>query len=185
LHDAAEVAKRREAAAMDRQKVTALQDSLEGLKHEYMSLIGSDKPQKRGYKLEKILTKLFEVFDLDPKASFKVVGEQIDGGFTFAETDYLLEAKWQKEPIAASDLDSLSAKVNRKLDNTLGLYISINGYSADGLIAFSKSKLNIFLVDGEDLFSVLDGRIKLPNLLLRKRKAAAHDGNIYLRFRDF
>jgi len=45
--------------------------------------------QQRGFKLEKFLNELFCFFDLDPKFSFKIKGEQIDGSFTFDNTDYL------------------------------------------------------------------------------------------------
>jgi hypothetical protein len=76
--------------------------------------------QERGYKLEPLLRELFELFDLDPKGSFKVSGEQIDGAFTFDTTDYLLEARWRKEPASGDALDHFSKKVERKLENTLG-----------------------------------------------------------------
>ncbi len=61
--------------------------------------------------MEKIIKELFDLFDLDPKASFKLVGEQIDGAFTFEGTDYLFEGKWQKDLVTASDLDSLGVIV--------------------------------------------------------------------------
>jgi hypothetical protein len=50
-------------------------------------------------------SQLFEVFDLDPKASFRITEEQIDGAFTFDMTDYLFEAKWQKNTTSIEDLD--------------------------------------------------------------------------------
>lgn len=70
--------------------------------------------------LERILRSLFELFDLDPRASFKIVGEQIDGAFSFDGTDYLFEGKWQQELVGAAELDGLAGKLSRKLDNTLG-----------------------------------------------------------------
>jgi len=71
-----------------------VQEKLEQIKKEYFDLISSDEPHSRGFKLEKILRDLFTLFDLDPKASFRIEGEQIDGAFTFDNTDYLFEAKW-------------------------------------------------------------------------------------------
>ena len=67
------------------------------------------------------------------KSSFKIIGEQIDGAFTFDGTDFLLEAKWQKEPIPASELYAFGGKITNKLKNTLGLFISIDGFSKDGI----------------------------------------------------
>ena len=109
-----------------------------------------------------------------------MVGEQLDGGFTFDNTDYLFEAKWQKDPVDISDLDGFSAKVSRKLENTLGLFLSINSFSSDAITAHCKGKLLIILLDGADLMAVLEERIGLPQLLLRKRRHAAQTGSIYL-----
>jgi hypothetical protein len=130
--------------------------------------------------LEKILRSLFELFDLDPKASFRIIGEQIDGAFTFESTDYLLEAKWQQAPVGSADLDVLAGKLSRKLENTLGLFLSVNGFSPDGVAAHSSRRRLLILMDGSDLMAVLEGRIDLIQLLLRKRREAAQTGNIYL-----
>jgi hypothetical protein len=175
------VEQRRRAAFDSLVKPTAVQDKLKELTKEYHLLLGSSEPQRRGYRLEKILRELFTLFDLDPKASFKVSGEQIDGAFTFQSTDYLLEAKWQKELVNAADLDSLAGKLTRKLENTLGLYLSVNGFSEDGVRQHSSGRRLMILMDGSDLMAVLEARIDLIQLLLRKRRHASQTGNIYLR----
>ena len=121
---------------------------------------------------------------LAPKSSFKITGEQIDGAFTFNNDEYLLEAKWRNELTAIDDLDAFSGKLQRKLDNTLGLFISINGFSPDAISAFSSGRKLMFLMDGTDIMAILDERISLPDLLRQKKRAAAHTGNIYLRYQD-
>ncbi len=163
---------------------TAVRASLEALNGEYMPLLTDPDHQRRGFRLEKILRSLFELFDLDPRASFKLVGEQIDGAFTFEGTDYLFEGKWQQEPVAAAELDVLSGKLSRKLDNTLGLFLSINGFSEDGVKTHSSGRRVMILMDGSDLMAVLEGRIDLIQLLLRKRREASQTGNIYLRLHE-
>ena len=165
-------------------RVNAVQARLRNLKDEYLKLISSENPQQRGYTLEKILRGLFELFDLDPKASFKIAGEQIDGAFSFEGTDYLLEAKWQQKPVAAKELDGLAGKLSRKLENTLGLFLSINNFSADAVRAHSSGRRLVLLMDGSDLMAVMEGRIDLVQLLLRKRRKAAETGNIYLRIHE-
>ena len=178
------IEKRRDDAHEQRVKTSAVHAAMQAMAAEYRDLLRSQDPQGRGYKLERILKGLFELFDLDPKASFKVVGEQIDGAFTFDNTDFLLEAKWQQDPVRASDLDALAGKLSRKLDNTLGLYLSINGYSEDGVRAHSSGRRLLLLMDGSDLMAVMEGRMDLVQLLLRKRRAAAQSGNIYLRIHE-
>jgi hypothetical protein len=163
---------------------TAVQQKLEELQEDYYRLLISEEPQKRGYTLERIIRELFEVFDLDPKASFRITGEQIDGAFTFEKTDFLFEAKWQQGLVGASDLDFLAGKLRRKLENTLGLFLSVNGFSEDGVKAHASGRRLIILMDGSDLMAVLEGRIDLFQLLLRKRRHASRTGNIYLRIHE-
>jgi hypothetical protein len=183
--DEEEKAEARRGAAFEALvKTTAVQDRLKELAKAYYELLSSKEPQKRGYQLETLLRDLFNLFDLDPKASFKVTGEQLDGAFTFQATDYLLEAKWQQKLVDAADLDSLAGKLTRKLDNTLGLYLSINGYSDDGVRQHSSGRRLMILMDGSDLMAVLEARIDLIQLLLRKRRHAAQTGNIYLHIHE-
>jgi len=162
-------------------KTTGVTQRLNDLCGEYLALLSDTDPQGRGYRLEQLLRGLFELFDLDPRASFRIVGEQIDGAFTFEGTDYLFEAKWQKSLVAAADLDVMAGKVLRKLDNTLGLFLSVNGFAEDGIEAHSSGRRVMLLMDGMDLMAVLEGRIDLKHLLLRKRREASQTGNIYLR----
>jgi Restriction endonuclease len=175
---------RRRKAHEELLRTTAVSAQIAELTKEYFKLLSSQEPQQRGYRLEKIIRALFELFDLDPRASFKIVGEQIDGAFTFEATDYLFEAKWQQGPIGAADLDVLAGKLSRKLDNTLGLFLSINGFSEDGVKAHSSGRRMMVLMDGSDLMAVLEGRIDLIQLLLRKRREASQSGNIYVRIHE-
>lgn len=185
LKEEEEKAEKRRADAHARMmRVNAVQKQLEELKQEFFQLVGSEHPQQRGFMLEKVLKGLFDLFDLDPKASFRIVGEQIDGAFSFEGTDYLLEAKWQQEPVVAADLDGLAGKLSRKLENTLGLFLSVNGFSEDAVKTHSSGRRLTILMDGSDLMAVLEGRIDLVQLLLRKRRKASETGNIYLRIHE-
>ena len=174
----------KQASDVKRAKLDSVRNTLSEMSMEYLALVTSSDRQGRGYSLEKLLYGLFGLFDLDPKASFKVVGEQIDGAFTFEGFDYLLEAKWQEQLINASDLDSLSGKLTRRLDNTLGLYLSVNGFSPDAVTVHSAGRSTIILMDGSDLMAVLENRMDLPLMLRRKRRSAAQTGNIYLRVQE-
>ncbi len=163
---------------------TALQEKLEDIKNRYMSLVISTNAQGRGFELERIMYDLFELFDLDPKASFRNTGEQIDGAFALAGTEFLFEARWQKERIGAADLDVFASKVKRKLENTLGAFLSINGFTEDGISAHSSGDLVVLLLDGADLMAVFEDRIDFVSLLMRKKRHAAQTGKIYLPIHD-
>ncbi|WP_188066563.1 hypothetical protein [Brevibacillus brevis] len=159
----------------------AVLSKLDEIKTNYFRLVTSQDYQKRGFELEKVLYDLFELFDLDPKASFRNTGEQIDGAFSLEGTDYLFEAKWRNQLSDASDLDSFSGKIKRKLDNTLGLFLSVNGFSEDAVRIHSVGRSTILLMDGADLMTVLENQIDFVSLIVRKRRHAAQTGNIYLK----
>ena len=175
---------RRRRAHEDLLRRASVRQRVDELSQDYLALLSESNPQKRGYELERLLRGLFELFDLDPRASFRIAGEQIDGAFTFEATDYLLEVKWQKQPCSAADIDVLAGKLTRKLENTLGLFLSVNGFSEDGVAAHSSGRRLVLLMDGSDLMAVLEGRIDLVQLLLRKRREAAQTGNIYMRIHE-
>lgn len=174
-----DIAKRQELAEKKLQQSQAVRKKLEEIKKQYLGLVSSSNPQGRGFELEKLMYDLFNLFDLDAKASFKNIGEQIDGAFNLEGTDYLFEAKWQKEMVNKADLVVFSDKVKTKLENTLGVFLSINGFSEDGIKAHQAGGSSIILMDGSDLMAVLEERIDFISLLLRKKRHASQTGNIF------
>jgi hypothetical protein len=166
----------RERAAREQ----GMRQALGGLRERFLKLVAAENPQQRGFAFEALVRELFVIFDLDPKASFRITGEQIDGAFTFDGTDYLFEGKWQRELVGAADLDAFAAKVSRRLDNTLGLFLSLNGFSPDGVAAHTSGRRTVILMDGCDLTAVLEERIDLTELLRRKRRHASQTGEVYL-----
>lgn len=160
------------------------QQKLEDLKMNFYEIASNPNSQKKGFQFEKFLNELFNFFDLDPKSAFKIIGEQIDGAFTFDNNDYLLEAKWQeKSEINAADLYAFGGKISGKLKNTLGLFISLGPYSKDCTETGSPIAKSMILMDGMDLMQVLEGRIRLNDLILIKRRHASQTGEIYYRMK--
>ena len=180
----AEIEERRKQAGVAAARREALKEKLDGARQSYIELLNIDA-QTRGYRLQPLLSELFSLFDLDPKASFALEGEQIDGAFSFENADYLLESKWQKDPIAPADLRDFDGKIKSKLKTTLGLFIAINGFTDAAVKTHSRVGAAMVLMDGEDLYAILDGRISLPEVLHRKRRHASQTGDIYIRVRDF
>ncbi len=180
LRDEAEEAERRRREERARAELQqAITKKLEELKSLFYTIVAQD-PQERGYSLEKLLNELFALFDIDAKASFRITGEQIDGAFTFEATEYLFEAKWRNIKTSTADLDTFSGKIKRKLENTLGLFLSINGFEGTAIDLHSQNGAVMLLMDGADLSAVLENRIPLPDLLVRKRQHASRTGKIML-----
>lgn len=148
-------------------------------------LIGLDKladnQQGRGYAFERFLNDLFSVFELRPKAPFKLTGEQIDGSIEHAAHTYLIEARWRKKHATGPDLGEFYWKIDGKAAWSRGLFISYGGFSKDGLEAFGKGRAtNLIAMDAQDLYYVLEGKIGLKELIEEKARAAAENGGCFV-----
>ncbi len=177
-------AARQQAAAHRVTQREAEGTTLAALLTAFTALLVAPDAQRRGYELEKLLNSLFTLAKLDPKASFRLAGEQIDGAFTLDGDDYLLEAKWEKYPVPPATLDIFNGKIGRKASYTRGLFLAINGFQPTAVEAHSGRASAMILMDGADLTAVLDGRIALPDLLRHKRRHAAHTGQVFISVRD-
>jgi hypothetical protein len=140
-HDAAKQSEKeqREAIARRREeanKYRAFNEELGTLKTLFIQFHGKSDHNERGYDLERLLNDLFRLFDLTPRSPFKRTGEQIDGSLVLDRDHYLLEAKWTKDRVDLSDLRDLDGAVGSSLDNTLGLFISVDGFSKQGISGY-------------------------------------------------
>lgn len=155
-------------------------NKLETLKKSLVDFVLINE-QKRGFKFEKFLKELFDTFGLKPKSSFRLVGEQIDGSLQLEGYTYLIEAKWQNKPVGNADLLIFRGKVEGKASWSRGLFISYNGFSKDGLEAFSKvGATNIICMDGQDLYFILEGKISLNEAIELKARRAAETGEAFI-----
>lgn len=174
-----------EPAAVARYEPTplgVLQRELPELRAEFYQLVASSDRQAAGFALEKVLNRLFHLFDLSPRSSFRLTGEQIDGSFELDHETYLLEAKWEAKPVNEAALLVFRGKVEGKSAFTRGLFLSINGFSPDALLAIPKGKQPTFiLADGGDLSPVFEQAIRLDELLRHKVRNLAETGEVLTR----
>ncbi|WP_420631333.1 restriction endonuclease [Candidatus Leptofilum sp.] len=136
--------------------------------------------QKRGYELEELLAQLFESHEIDYRRPYRVANEQIDGYFKYKGFDYLVEAKWRSSQPTESDLAALKRKVDKKLVSTRGWFLSMAGFRQQVVSEFTRGVAsNIILMDGQDLFLILEGHVTLIDAIDIKIQKAAQEGIIY------
>lgn len=154
-----------------RQELTALEDLPVGM-----------TAQVRGRKFEKWLTKLLSHDHLDPRTSFRPKGEEVDGSFLHWGRYFLLEAKWWEQTVPASAIYQFKGKVDGKLVGTLGVFISMSGYSDDAVDALRVGKdLNVVLFDKSDMEYAVDvGFVGVLNFKLRE---AAERGDVFVPYK--
>ncbi|WP_328914440.1 MULTISPECIES: restriction endonuclease [unclassified Streptomyces] len=165
----------RRAAAESRRSFA---QRLSELKDEFLRLEREPNRQKAGREFEPFLNQLFRLFDLDPRLSYSLPYEQIDGSITYDTDVYIVEAKWLKEPVEVHYLGSFVEKVRHKGKNALGLYISVHGFTKGAKERYAEGTCFITM-EGIDLFAVLDGHTTLDELLSRKKRHANDTGSCY------
>lgn len=150
---------------------------LKELYSRFLELTNLENRQERGYRLQELLTELFALFNFTPRPAFRVVGEEIDGSFEFKGEIYLMEVRWREKPVSEQDLLAFKGKVEGKSVWTRGLFISMSGFSEEGLDAFTRGRTqSIILMDGTDLVWILEGRVSLDEALNLKIRALAETG---------
>lgn len=151
--------------------------------HDKLIKVSMLDPHPRGYAFEKFLKDLFDANGMAGRASFRLIGEQIDGSFEFMGETYLLEAKWTNRLVDAADLRSFNAKVEDKASWSRGLFVSNSGFSEDGLIAFGKGK-SVVCMDGLDISDMLQKRLTFNEVLSKKVRRTAETGKPFVRVRE-
>lgn len=133
--------------------------------------------QQRGRTFERVLIKLLSREDLEPRASMRPDGEEIDGSFVMGDRYFLMEAKWHSAPIPASSLYAFKGKVDGKLVGTIGIFFSMSDFSTDAVDALLAGKeLNLILVGHSDLLLIEDGKITMRDAIRAKLRYAANYG---------
>src|SRR5207237_3653592 len=96
-------------------------------------------------------------------------GEQIDGAFRLDSWHYLVECRWREKLADIRQLDGLKGQVDRSGKQTMGLFLSINGWSQNvcPLLKQNPSK-SIILMDGYDLRTILERHLDLRQFILAK-----------------
>jgi hypothetical protein len=146
------------------------------------SLVTSEGPQQRGYLLQDLLNRTFTLYGIPVVRSFtrNEGAEQIDGAFKLEGWHYLVECRWRKKLADIRELDGLSGQVDRSGKQTMGFFLSINGWSENvpRLLKQNPEK-SIILMDGYDLRSVLNGIIDLRELVLAKIEKLNLEGEAF------
>lgn len=160
-------------------------DALSVLKDQFLK-ISALAPQQRGYAFERFLNELFAAHSFNPRPSFRIVGEQIDGSIEFAHEYYLIEAKWQAEPIVQADLAVLDSRVSGHSKIGRGIFITIGCFSPDGITAHERLRPSAMIgIDGQDMYHILERGLPLDAVLRRKVRWLVETGQFHHPVREF
>lgn len=169
----------KEPDASVQQPTVATPAEIEKLRLRFISLFAESDTQKRGLAFEPFLNDFFSLHGLDPRGSFRMLGEQIDGSFEWQGNTFLVEARWRSIPANTADLLVLRGKAE-KSDWTRGLFISINGFSdlATPTLQIGR-KANLIAMSGHDLILVLERHWTLHDALRAKLRHTGETAEAY------
>ena len=174
---------REEAKSKAREARTKIQRSLidKGkLQVRLNSLHSAVGTQQGGYDFQDWFYDLLDFCEIQNRRPYVSAGRQSDGSLTFDGTTYLVELKFTGSQADAPDVDSLRSKVDDKADNTMGIMVSISGYSSVALAQASGRKTTLLLFDASHLYLFLSGTLSFTDIISRVRRHASQTGEAHL-----
>ena len=181
---AAPSAASQEQAEQAAQRLRRSRELLE-LKDAFFQLAADSNRSRAGLDLEKLLNRLFQLYGLQPRQPFRVIGEQIDGSFELDGNVYLLESKWEKDPLPEADLLVFRGKIEGKSTFTRGAMIALNDVSGPARDAITRGKApSFFVVNGHDLTMILSEAISLLDFLRKRVRLLAEEGRVCVHFSE-
>ncbi len=137
-----------------------------------------------GYDFQDWFYDLVQYFEIVHRRPYVTDGRQIDGSLTVDGTTYLVELKFTGEQASAPDIDSFFKKVTDKADNTMGIFISVSGYSSVAVDGASVPRTPLLLLEHSHLYAILSGAVTLKDLIGRVRRHSSQTSQAYLSVTD-
>jgi hypothetical protein len=185
LQSEEEKLKAKQKFAKRQQEVTRSQQTLQELNDRLTELSSKLGSQEAGYKFQDWFYDLLDFSEIPNRKPYVHNGGQIDGSLTISGTTHLVELKFTAEQASAPDIDNFYKKVTSKADNTMGIMVSISGYSSVAREEASGDKTPLLLLDHGHVYLVLGGVMGLADVIERIRRHASQTGEAYLSVSDF
>lgn len=183
-----ELARKEEIARLEGERAELFEKHSELLMIMFDYLAISSDHQQRGYLLQDLLGRLFDLHRIPVVRSFvrNERAEQIDGAFKLEGWHYLVECRWREKLADIRELDGLKGQVDRSGKQTMGLFLGINGWSENvpKLLKQNPDK-SIVLMDGFDLRTVLAQRLDLNDFLLAKLARLNFEAEPFLSVKEY
>lgn len=160
------------------EEISVLEKSV--LLDEFHRLKSNPDAQRRGYALEQLLVRAFR------RAHFKVqhnpgiaAPRQTDLSATYGADRYLIEAKWEGEPLNSGHIDDMRlARLGRTEGTVVGVIFSVSGFRDSAtqevvarrersVLLFGEPELERILANPEELLRLL--RMKRDELVIHGR----------------
>jgi hypothetical protein len=158
----------------------ASQQTLQSLSDKLGDLSGEIGSSAAGTEFQNWFYDLMDFSEITSRRPYWTAGREIDGSITIGDTTYLIECKFTTKQTGAPDIDVFRSKVDDKADNTMGVFVSISGYSSVATKGASGKKTPLLLLDHGHLYRVLGGMSTFKDIVERVRRHSSQTGEAYL-----
>lgn len=169
------------AMAQEEQKtIRKNRANIQKIKQNFEEITSEIGTVEGGYKFEKWFYSLLDFSEIDFRRSYMTKGRQVDGSVTLDGTTYLVELKFTKNQTGSPEIDTLKSKVESKADNTMGIFVSMAGYSSVAINEASGKKSTLLLLDFSHIYLILNEILSFSDVVKRVRRHASQTGEAYL-----
>lgn len=185
IESATRARKAREEFEKRQQESIRSRQSLDKLSARLTVLAGQMGSQEAGYAFQDWFYDLMDFCELQSRKPYVHNGRQIDGSVTLGDTTYLVELKFTGGPADAREVDVFRRKVTSKADNTMGIMLSMSGFSSVAKEAASGERTPVLLLDHSHLYLVVEGAMSMAEVIERVRRHASQTGEAFLATEHF
>lgn len=142
---------------------------LQELIEEYgnLSKLHGITPQARGRFFNDFIKRMFQCWGIEADSNMHGSGE-IDVGFSLDGRNFIIEAKWEKDPVDTGTIAKLQKRVRQRLGGKIGFLLSMSGFSPDAVQELKEGEqLWVLLLTREHFEAMLAGFVP-PDELINK-----------------
>jgi Holliday junction resolvase-like predicted endonuclease len=138
-------------------------------------------PQVRGQRFNDLIAELLRNWGLERvQSNVRSVGE-IDVAFACDGTRFVLEAKWEKEPVSFEPIAKLSRRIAQRFIGTRGVFLSMSGYTDEAQADMLRGQQpDLLLLDQTHFEAMLSGLLSPKDLFTELIDGAAYRGDVYV-----
>jgi hypothetical protein len=139
--------------------------------------------RQRGLIFEKLINDIVEDEGVLLRRGFHTKdhrSEQIDGAVDIYGRIFLLEMKWVKSDLAASELYAFIGKIENKFHGTLGIFVSRNELTENFISALNKGRRqSVIVIHGKDLDEIFKSEFSFKDYITHVVKLLSYDNIVH------
>jgi hypothetical protein len=147
----------------------------------FEGLLESEDAASRGPAFEKLLGSRLIIEGFDVRFNPKTARPRQTDLVAIRESQhFLIEAKWRKRNIDVGEVDDLRVRLSRTPSDIVGCIFNMSGYTSGAIDQVENNRAReILLFNAAEINSIFADRLKVHELVRRKRESLRIDGRVW------